>query len=79
MLQHKKGLQDTPPTPAPFGEKTGPIFSGEDQLLYRNWSDVTVEEMKGMLSVILNIAIVPMNNLKGYTSTDDTCNLSFFR
>ena len=118
MLQHKKGSQDTPPTPAPFAEKAGPNITppigtspvdylglllddglwaflvertnayarrklGSMQLqrrsLYRNWRDVTVEEMKGMVSVILNMGIVQMTNLKDYWSTDDTCNFSFFR
>ncbi len=47
--------------------------------LYRNWQDVTVEHMKGLVSVVLNMGIFQLTNLKDYWNKDDTCNFPFFR
>ena len=47
--------------------------------LYRKWQDVTVDEMKGFVATILNMGILQLSNLKDYWSTDDTCDVPFFR
>ena len=46
--------------------------------LYKNWQPVTVEEMQGVVAVILNMGIIQLSNLKDYWSTSDTTDLPFF-
>ena len=47
--------------------------------LYRNWRDVTVEEMKAFVGVILNMGVVQLPDIKDYWRQDETINLPFFR
>ena len=47
--------------------------------LYRNWRDVTIEEVKGMVALVINMGLVQMSNLKDYWNTDETCNIPYFR
>ena len=47
--------------------------------LYSNWKDVTVDEMKGFVGVILNMGIIQLPNLKDYWSKNSTTELPFFR
>lgn len=47
--------------------------------LYNNWRPVMREEMKGFISIILNMGIVQLGDLKDYWSTHATTNLPFFR
>ena len=55
------------------GEATAPCS------LYRKWRDVTVNEMKGFVAVILNMGMLQLSNLKDYWSLDSTLNVPFFR
>ena len=50
-----------------------------DRSLYKTWSPVTVDEMRGFIAVILNMGIIQLTNLKDYWSTDDTTDFPFFR
>ncbi len=51
----------------------------QQKSLCRNWQDVTVEDMKGLVSVVLNMGIVQLTNLKDCWNMDDTWNFPFFR
>ena len=62
-----------------YAEKKLSTMTVSDRSLYRNWKPVSVDEMKGFITVILNMGIVQLANVKDYWSTDDTTNFPFFR
>ena len=47
--------------------------------LFRWWRDVTVEEMKAFVGVIINMGMLKLTDIKEYWSTHTTTNLPFFR
>ena len=47
--------------------------------LYSNWKDVTTDEMKAFIALILNMGIIQLPNLKDYWSTSENTNIPFFR
>ena len=47
--------------------------------LFRWWRDVTVEEMKASVGVIINMGMLKLTDIKEYWSTHTTTNLPFFR
>ena len=47
--------------------------------LYSNWRDVTMEEMKAFVGVILNMGVVQLPDIRDYWRQDETVNLPFFR
>ena len=47
--------------------------------LYNNWTNVTINEMKAFIGIILNMGILRLTRIKDYWSTSQTCNIPFFR
>lgn len=62
-----------------YAEKKLSTRTISNRSLYKKWSPVTLDEMKGFIAVILNMGIVQLANLKDYWSTDNTTNFPFFR
>lgn len=46
---------------------------------WNNWKDVTIEEMKAFLGVILNMGVLNHPNLQSYWSMDFESHIQFFR
>lgn len=62
-----------------FAEKMLQSRQAKMTSLYRNWKPVRKEEIMGMLSIVLNMGVIQLFNLKNYWSTVDTTNFPFFR